>query len=102
MCGIFGVVRSHGDTLSRADKRLFERLFLRSASRGKEAAGVALLPARAGEPAEILKADMAPADLVSHRAYRRLLSRIPAACAIGHSRLVTNGTQSNARNNQPV
>jgi asparagine synthetase B (glutamine-hydrolysing) len=102
MCGIFGVVRELGESLSRADQRLLERLFLRSASRGKEAAGIALLPAVAAVPAEVLKADVAPKELLRHRDYARLLKRVPAAAAIGHSRLVTNGSQTNARNNQPV
>lgn len=113
MCGIFGIACAHPDRLppgllasAAAD------LFRFSETRGREAAGVAL---HAGESIEVLKqAGSASAFLQSPR-YRALVSELlephagngstlprPPVALLGHSRLVTNGFQSNDENNQPV
>ena len=113
MCGIFGV--SHGDR-SRftpdALKATMADLFRLSESRGKEAAGVAVL---SDDAIEVLKSSVAASSMLSTREYRRLLDgwlpRQPksndtplgrSATLFGHSRLVTHGSQDTHDNNQPV
>lgn len=101
MCGIFGVIDKSGLQPARAHAML-RKLFVLSASRGKEAAGLALLPRDPASTATVLKADVAPERFIKGREFRRALTDTPAVAWIGHSRLVTNGSQSKAANNQPV
>ncbi|HUN81157.1 MAG TPA: hypothetical protein VMV81_06550 [Phycisphaerae bacterium] len=108
MCGIFGIItsESHPAWIERA----VDRLFKLSESRGKEAAGVALLTPDA---IRIYKEDTSASEMISRTAYRNLyrdaFSNGPATstngsavAVIGHSRLVTTGGQNIADNNQPV
>jgi hypothetical protein len=106
MCGIFGVlVRGDADVSPGALDRATRDLFLLSESRGKEAAGLAMVtPSRI----EVLKDAVPASALVRTVRYRALIA---AACArpgraplavIGHSRLVTDGAQETHENNQPV
>ena len=101
MCGIFGIVSREPSGLAR-DLR---SLFLLSESRGKEAAGIAVLD---GAQIDVLKEPQAASVMIRRRPYRELLARIEAdtrrrpVTAIGHSRLVTNGSDAIPDNNQPV
>ena len=106
MCGIFGVlVRGDADVSPGAIERAARDLFLLSESRGKEAAGLAVVtPGRI----EVLKDAVPASALVRTASYRGL---VRAACGspghaplaiIGHSRLVTDGAQETHANNQPV
>ena len=109
MCGIFGVFANSSSPLSpRAIKATFDRLLVLSESRGKEAAGVALVDERV---IRVYKQAVSPKVMMKSREYRRLLDAALSenntgarrSCAvIGHSRLVTNGAQNNRANNQPV
>jgi glutamine phosphoribosylpyrophosphate amidotransferase len=100
MCGIFGVVATIGDA-SRAEE-LNAQLFKLSESRGKEASGLAGI---AGAQIRVLKAPGSSKHLMKSAAYQsyvRDVVRAPRVATIGHSRLVTNGSQVEHANNQPV
>jgi asparagine synthetase B (glutamine-hydrolysing) len=83
-------------------------LFRLSESRGKEAAGLAILT---DERISVYKAAISASGLIRSAAYRRLFRNehgeneavaSRASAVIGHSRLVTNGAQELNENNQPV
>jgi glucosamine--fructose-6-phosphate aminotransferase (isomerizing) len=107
MCGIFGlVVTPESQLQSESIVKMLERLFKLSESRGGEAAGIAIGGAtslqvfRRAQPASrmILTDDykqFITANLTS-------LNRASGLAVIGHSRLVTNGSQGMEENNQPV
>lgn len=109
MCGIFGVLANSSSPLSaKSITSTFNRLLTLSESRGKEAAGVAVV--RDGV-IRIYKQAMSPTEMMRTQDYRRLLAealpdgtrhRQDSSAIIGHSRLVTNGAQNSRANNQPV
>lgn len=113
MCGIFGVVCSSDQGQDRELARSLAISLLRySESRGREAVGIAV---HDGERIEVLKQGGSVGDFLRNPKLHALLDRAsernaaaraagrPKALAItGHSRLATNGTQSNVDNNQPV
>ena len=102
MCGIFGIIRSKESTLSETlVKKIATDLFLLSASRGKEASGFALY---SNEQITIYKTPDHPKDLISSAGYKKIISEKNLAnvrAVIGHSRMVTNGTEYSNVNNQP-
>src|SRR2546429_3144554 len=99
MCGIFGVIRASGQTLDRSLARTLALALLRfSETRGREAAGIAL---HDGERIEVLKQGGSVEEFLANPKLHELLAR-DALAITGHSRLATNGTQSNVDNNQPV
>jgi glucosamine--fructose-6-phosphate aminotransferase (isomerizing) len=101
MCGIFGIVSADGQDIASDLKSLF----LLSESRGKEAAGLALVD---GGEITILKEPQAASRMMRRSSYRGLIGKLTSnhrtrpITAIGHSRLVTNGLDAIASNNQPV
>jgi glutamine phosphoribosylpyrophosphate amidotransferase len=101
VCGIFGIVSSDRQSLARD----LETMFKLSESRGKEAAGIAILD---GAEVRVLKEPDSASRMLKKANYRRLIADTEAASgrgrfiAIGHSRLVTNGIEAIADNNQPV
>ncbi|MDX9943591.1 MAG: hypothetical protein RBS35_02240 [Azonexus sp.] len=107
MCGIFGIVVSKSSRLEHHDiARLISDLFSLSESRGSEAAGIAISTEQ-----EIVsfKRAMRATKMLKTQEYidylRQSLSswrRDGGLSIIGHSRLVTNGTQGVDDNNQPV
>src|SRR5688572_18168371 len=106
MCGIFGVVATTGDS-SKAEA-LNAELFRLSESRGKEASGLAGI---AGNTIRVLKSPVPSKQLMRTPAYASYVrdvvrgpcsSPTPRVATIGHSRLVTNGSQVEHANNQPV
>lgn len=113
MCGIFGFIATAGSACDRtAVPRLLEDLFRLSEPRGREASG--LVVAADGE-ARVFKRAMAPSQMLRTPDYKGFLDGIldRAACdadgrlatpvaAIGHCRLVTNGTEVVPGNNQPI
>lgn len=100
MCGIFGVVATR-DASKTED--LLRALFRLSESRGKEASGIAGI---AGDVIHVLKSPVPSTELLRTKTYRSYVERVvdqPRRVAvIGHSRLVTNGAQTEHENNQPV
>src|SRR5258706_5048426 len=96
MCGIFGVISASGDhDLVRS---LAVSLLEFSATRGREAAGVAV---HDGTRIDVLKQGGSVQELIANPKFKELLAR-PALAITGHSRLATNGAQSNVENSQPV
>lgn len=103
MCGIFGVVCSSDVAADRDLTRDLAVALLRySETRGREAVGIAV---HDGHHIEVLKQGGSVTDFLKSPKLHALLNapRSGRVLAItGHSRLATNGTQSNVDNNQPV
>ncbi|MDQ3336733.1 MAG: hypothetical protein M4D80_16320 [Myxococcota bacterium] len=102
MCGIFGVITVRGEQRAKAEE-LLGALFKLSESRGKEASGLAGI---AGDTIRVLKSPVSSKQLMRTREYadyvNEVIRRAPRVATIGHSRLVTNGSQVEHANNQPV
>ena len=108
MCGIFGIVVREGFTPPPLSlDRAMRLLFTLSESRGKEAAGIAVL---AGNRISVYKDAVPASELIRHETYRRLMNEALCGTAapprplamMGHSRLVTDGMADVRHNNQPV
>lgn len=108
MCGILGIALAGTEGWDLPGlRRELDRLFRRSESRGREAAGLAV---RSESRLDVLKCATPASAMIRSGEYRRLLEQsVPGArgiarpiCAIGHSRLVTTGGLQSAENNQPV
>ena len=112
MCGIFGFVAAEGRALdARAVEGMLAELFVLSEPRGKEASGLVFA---AAHTASVHKRPMPPTEMLRTPEYRSFLAEqlshlhvvdgklaAPIA-AMGHCRLVTNGGQTQAENNQPI
>lgn len=106
MCGIFGL--AYRDGFRPSDdvlERQIGEMFRLSETRGKEAAGLAVL----GEKViNVYKDGVSASRMLRTPRYKEFLrnalnaARTGQFAAIGHARLVTNGMQSLAGNNQPV
>lgn len=101
MCGIFGLIQKEQQNNSG---KLFRTLCLLSESRGKEAAGFARYEKNG---IKVFKTPFPASDMVKTDAFRDEILRNKTSdrrtfIAIGHSRLVTNGYEQYAVNNQPV
>jgi len=106
MCGILGLVIHPQSPFSRSEfQPLLDALFHLSESRGKDASGLALFT---GEQIAVLKRPERARSLIRSREYRALLAEAvrqsagAPLVAIGHARMVTNGTEETHENNQPV
>ncbi len=106
MCGIFGFVLPEHSSVSQALLRpTIDSLFVLSESRGKEAAGLAI---RDRESIQVYKRNVPATGFLRDRRYRQLFEKFRnghahgSVALIGHSRLVTNGTEETHQNNQPV
>ncbi|HEU0036500.1 MAG TPA: hypothetical protein VFQ53_38070 [Kofleriaceae bacterium] len=110
MCGIFGVIcqgaQDHRDERKTLARALTLALLRFSESRGREAVGIAV---HDGGRIEVLKQGGSVTDFLAnpklHEVLDGALARWQPGTAIaiaGHSRLATNGAQSNVENNQPV
>ncbi|HLP44949.1 MAG TPA: hypothetical protein VK469_03335 [Candidatus Kapabacteria bacterium] len=112
MCGIFGISVGKNTRFSPCQfKSSCNRLFRLSESRGKEASGLAIL---AADKIAIYKNNIPAGRLIRGKKYDELFSDAfggqkslikyieNTVIAVGHSRLVTNGTQESYGNNQPV
>lgn len=113
MCGIFGIiVNNKTHCKGHVMKQIFTDLFVLSESRGKEASGISFMT---GSDIYIVKYSLRASHFLKTREYNDLFTkfeankdtkdceRFPAPiCTMGHSRLVTNGTQLIRNNNQPV
>ena len=100
MCGIFAYIAAPQSNLSSNEMRaLTDRLFLLSESRGKEASGIVIVEKNI---ARIYKHPLKASELIQTPAYKNLFKQTRPDIIIGHTRLATNGQQSDNRNNQPV
>lgn len=105
MCGIFSLLVGKNGTYNAADiQPVIKTLFRLVERRGKEAAGIALSH---NDQITIHRASTPASEMVKCPNYKKVFASLkknasyPLA-AIGHSRLVTNGTQAIPGNNQPV
>ena len=110
MCGIFGVIAKEGsDYNTRYLNKLIDSLAILSESRGKDSSGIAYLD-NGTNTFEVFKSAMPITKLLMNKQlikirekhsnnHKNLLSDF---IAFGHSRLVTNGSQLDNQNNQPV
>ncbi len=115
MCGIFGIALRPGGSLSApAFRKLLEKLYVLSESRGKESAGLHLYLPTAGQ-AWTLKGALSATELLKSSGFQQTLQKgldlafanpgqgpTQPIIAVAHSRLVTNGSAELAENNQPV
>lgn len=101
MCGIWGIVNKKKILPIEVISNIMKELMLLSESRGKEATGVVVLNS---EGMSVIKRSVAANVLLRSDGYRNFLKKNMKAneelLLMGHSRLVTNGVQS--QNNQPV
>lgn len=107
MCGIFGLTYKGGAHPSQpALRQQVEKLLLLSETRGKEAAGLAVLSdSRIDVHKDGLSASLMLKSPKFQQFYAAATGRFRAdesLAMIGHARLVTNGMQSLDLNNQPV
>ena len=115
MCGIFGLALSNSYREKNDLKdinRIVNNLFSYSQTRGSEAAGIAI---NNSISINILRKATSPRKFIASNEYKKLLieslkkynskkltRRNGNFSLIGHSRLVTNGNQTENSNNQPV
>ncbi|MBC8268846.1 MAG: hypothetical protein H8E36_08865 [Rhodospirillaceae bacterium] len=113
MCGIFGIVAGRG---ASCDKTAFHQsiidLFKLSEPRGREASGLVI---SARNEVLVFKRPIAPSSMLRSADFKSFVKASEAAykvdengavseayAAIGHCRLVYNGTETVAGNNQPI
>ncbi len=107
MCGIFGFIVGNNSGLDfETLQKAADNLFLLSESRGKEAAGIAILYR---DNVHVFKQPLPADKMIKLPLYKKMWHDItdgqaltPPFAFIGHSRLVTNGLQGISTNNQPV
>lgn len=101
MCGIWGIVNRKKSMPTEVINLVIKDLMLLSESRGKEAAGIAVLNT---SRLAVMKRSMAANKLLKTTEYEDFIneniSKGEELLILGHSRLITNGTQP--QNNQPV
>ncbi len=110
MCGIFGViVNKTSNYKPRFLKNSLENLAALSESRGKDSSGICFRNDKKSQ-FDILKATGPITNLLKQKEYKILLKEnlgiyeknMSNFVSFGHSRLVTNGSQLQEYNNQPV
>ena len=114
MCGIFGLIASPESGISQQKSaEIVNKLFILSESRGKESAGIAIKNT-ADRKIHVLKQSVPASKLIGSDEYKSFFKKSIQTCfdgnqkikssfaAIAHARLVTNGSQENNNNNQPV
>ncbi len=112
MCGIFGIVVARDATYTDGFLRRSLTILAReSQSRGKDSSGLVFYNEEA-KTYHVIKGALKLSELLGSRSVKLQLRRSLTAytaerpsvpfVAIGHSRLVTNGTQLDDENNQPI
>ncbi len=111
MCGIFGVVAKEENYNRNVLVNLLEDVAKLSQVRGKDSSGLAYRFESTSQ-IDVLKGPVSIDELIKTEEYREFKSKIlhevkPDNCnkifaALGHARLVTNGSQLKDVNNQPV
>jgi hypothetical protein len=107
MCGIFGLVlRSDARFDRKQVPKLITRFYALAESRGKEAAGLAVV---LRDRIEVVKRPVRARRFLRDPETRAVLRAVVEATAaddplivLGHTRMVTNGSPDNPDNNQPV
>lgn len=105
MCGIFGYY-SVGQSVGTIEKnkKLIEKLFLLSESRGRDAAGIAM---QTSSEIRVLKRYLTASEFIQTKDYAEVFneeefSKAQYVKVLGHARLATNGMTFKELNNQPV
>lgn len=113
MCGIFGIVASSSANLSfDFVNALINDLFKLSESRGKESSGISINNLNE-KKINVLKKSVPASKLIKSNEYQSFFlnslkgvfdnnKQLHPFSIIAHARLVTNGSQENNNNNQPV
>ena len=106
MCGIFGVIGKTEKYANADFVGILEKIARFSEVRGKDSSGLAFR-CDSNKTINILRSPVSIKDLLKSNSYiknslatKEIENRLFSA--IGHARLVTNGTQLNHNNNQPV
>ena len=103
MCGIFGLIAGKNATITAGElNKGIEKLFLLSESRGKEASGICMIT---DTDIRVHKRCVRAKELIRTGEYREIMSGIERETkrtVMGHARMVTNGSNQNPNNNQPV
>ncbi len=105
MCGLTGVIlqtKRRRKTEQEEIGRIFTELLLLNQSRGKDAAGLAMI--RRDGTYSLFKRPGPAAKLVLEDKYAEVLGRLDngTTCVLGHTRWKTRGTEANSLNNQPI
>ena len=105
MCGIFGVI-SNGpsDKDSNFVRGDWNALMKNSLSRGRDSSGLILLDVLSSKMS-IIKGNLPLSELVRSKPYQSKIKELETSqdwIAMGHARLVTNGSPMDNENNQPV
>jgi glutamine---fructose-6-phosphate transaminase (isomerizing) len=107
MCGIFGIIASKESQYSLAFlNKSLRTLAKLSERRGKDSSGLCLFNQKEGR-IDVVKGPLEVSELLKNKKVTDLINKALspsnlARYAFGHARLVTNGTQLNDDNNQPV
>ena len=110
MCGIFGIFFKSDSGFPEASfSPLLNHLALSSESRGKDSSGLAFID-MGSHRTDLVKGDVRLGKLIKAKEVSQLLSHAQNRylksgkdiSILGHARLVTNGSQLQAENNQPV
>lgn len=104
MCGIFGVIAKKVNFDEKFLGELLKKLAIYSETRGKESAGFCFRDEQ-NSAIRIIKGAEIASEIINKDVFKKDLSvslKNDIFCAIGHSRLVTNGSQLNDDNNQPI
>lgn len=105
MCGIWSFISTDSEIKKNKVKEIVSQLVVLSETRGKEASGMAGFT---GKGIEVYKAAMPGSQLIKTSEFKEYEEAVfdrnidDAIALIGHSRLVTNGSQNDGDNNQPV
>ncbi|MGB3947091.1 MAG: hypothetical protein WBM13_03845 [Bacteroidia bacterium] len=109
MCGIFGIiVKEKSSVNSSFITKALKDVASRSVSRGKDSSGV-VFKNNKQQTFQLVKGDIPVYELLKSNAYKKHIKEALVAYnagsnfqAMGHARLVTNGSQLKEENNQPV
>lgn len=103
MCGIFGWIVSENANIAKKHYiKGLKELFLLSETRGKEASGMCFVNQ---QDVIVYKECIRARKLIQNDNFEKILQHIQEKeyyMTIGHARMVTNGSDRNNRNNQPV
>ena len=105
MCGLAGVLlgkKRRRKTELEEISGVFTELLLLNQSRGKDAAGLAVV--RRDSSYSLFKRPGPAATLVQDEKYSEIIHRLDnkSTCILGHTRLKTRGSEANSLNNQPI
>ena len=107
MCGIFGLILREGHEISRKKINfILKELFKLSESRGKESSGLAIINKK---KITITKSNLSAKKMLSLKESKKFINNhlmdknnFESISIIGHTRLVTNGSDEIHSNNQPI